>query len=41
MAGAPLYALDALKEGVSLRTYGQKDPLIEFKQEPLDLFSWN
>jgi len=34
-----LYALDALKEGVSLRTYGQKDPLIEFKQEAFTIFS--
>ncbi len=34
-----LYALDALKEGVSLRTYGQKDPLIEFKQEAFAIFA--
>ncbi len=34
-----LYALDALKEGVSLRTHGQKDPLIEFKQEAFSAFS--
>jgi len=34
-----LYALDALKEGVSLRTYGQKDPLIEFKQEAFTIFA--
>ncbi len=34
-----LYALDALKEGVSLRTYGQKDPLIEFKQEAFSIFA--
>ncbi|MDB6140700.1 MAG: preprotein translocase, SecA subunit, partial [Verrucomicrobiaceae bacterium] len=34
-----LYALDALKEGVSLRTYGQKDPLVEFKSEAYIIFS--
>ncbi|MBK8090778.1 MAG: preprotein translocase subunit SecA [Verrucomicrobiaceae bacterium] len=34
-----LYALDALKEGVGLRTHGQKDPLIEFKQEAFGAFS--
>ena len=34
-----LYALDALKEGVGLRSYGQKDPLIEFKQEAFNIFS--
>jgi preprotein translocase subunit SecA len=34
-----LYALDALKEGISLRSYGQKDPLVEFKQEAFSLFS--
>jgi preprotein translocase subunit SecA len=34
-----LYALDALKEGVNLRTYGQKDPVIEFKQEAFAIFA--
>jgi preprotein translocase subunit SecA len=34
-----LYALDALKEGVGLRSYGQKDPLIEFKQEAYSIFA--
>ncbi len=34
-----LYALDALKEGISLRSYGQKDPLIEFKQEAFAIFA--
>jgi preprotein translocase subunit SecA len=34
-----LYALDALKEGIGLRTYGQKDPLIEFKQEAFTIFA--
>jgi preprotein translocase subunit SecA len=34
-----LYALDALKEGISLRSYGQKDPLVEFKQEAFNIFA--
>lgn len=34
-----LYDMDRLKEGVGLRAYGQKDPLIEFKKEGFDLFS--
>jgi preprotein translocase subunit SecA len=34
-----LYALDALKEGVGLRTHGQKDPLVEFKIEAYNIFS--
>ena len=34
-----LYALDALKEGIGLRSYGQKDPLIEFKQEAFSIFA--
>jgi preprotein translocase subunit SecA len=34
-----LYALDALKEGIGLRSYGQKDPLIEFKQEAFAIFA--
>ena len=33
-----LYAMDALREGVSLRSYGQKDPLIEYKQEAYAMF---
>ena len=33
-----LYAIDGLKEGVRLRSYGQKDPLIEYKQEAYDMF---
>jgi preprotein translocase subunit SecA len=28
-----LYALDHLKEGISLRGYGQRDPLVEYKKE--------
>ncbi|MCB1228413.1 MAG: SEC-C domain-containing protein, partial [Verrucomicrobiales bacterium] len=34
-----LYALDALKEGINLRSYGQKDPILEFKQEAFSIFS--
>lgn len=33
-----LYSLDHLKEGIGLRGYGQKDPLIEYKKESFDLF---
>jgi preprotein translocase subunit SecA len=34
-----LYAMDHLKEGVGLRAYGQKDPLIEYKRDGFELFS--
>lgn len=33
-----LYSLDALREGIRLRAYGQKDPLIEYKQESFKMF---
>ncbi len=33
-----LYALDHLKEGIFLRAYGHKDPLVEYKQESFKLF---
>ncbi|MCB9366990.1 MAG: preprotein translocase subunit SecA [Calditrichaeota bacterium] len=33
-----LYGMDGLKEGVGLRAYGQKDPLIEYKKEGFTLF---
>jgi preprotein translocase subunit SecA len=33
-----LYALDHLKEGIGLRGYGQRDPLVEYKKESFDLF---
>ena len=33
-----LYAMDSLKEGISLRAYGQKDPLIEYKNEGYMMF---
>ncbi len=35
---AHLYNMDALREGVGLRAQGQKDPLIEYKNEAYDLF---
>jgi preprotein translocase subunit SecA len=34
-----LYAMDALREGVYLRSYAQKDPLIEYKTEAFDMFT--
>jgi preprotein translocase subunit SecA len=34
-----LYAMDLLKEGIQLRAFGQKDPLIEYKNEGFNLFS--
>ena len=33
-----LYNMDALREGVSLRAQGQKDPLVEYKVEAYKLF---
>jgi len=33
-----LQAMDALRESVGLRGYGQKDPLIEYKNEGYDMF---
>jgi preprotein translocase subunit SecA len=33
-----LLSMDHLKEGIGLRGYGQKDPLIEYKKESFDLF---
>ena len=34
-----LYELDYLREGIYLRSYAQKDPLIEYKQEAFQMFS--
>jgi preprotein translocase subunit SecA len=34
-----LLALDHLKEGIGLRGYGQRDPLIEYKKESFELFT--
>ena len=33
-----LYSLDHLKEGIGLRGYGQRDPLVEYKRESFTLF---
>ena len=33
-----LLAMDHLKEGIGLRGYGQRDPLVEYKKESFDLF---
>jgi preprotein translocase subunit SecA len=33
-----LYEMDYLREGVSLRGYGQRDPLIEYQREGYDMF---
>jgi preprotein translocase subunit SecA len=34
-----LLSMDHLKEGVGLRGYGQRDPLIEYKREAFDIFA--
>jgi preprotein translocase subunit SecA len=34
-----LLAMDHLKEGIGLRGYGQRDPLVEYKKEAFDMFS--
>ncbi|MBQ5601017.1 MAG: preprotein translocase subunit SecA, partial [Phascolarctobacterium sp.] len=33
-----LDSMDLLREGVGLRAYGQKDPLVEYKFEAYDMF---
>jgi preprotein translocase subunit SecA len=33
-----LYSLDHLKEGIGLRGYGQRDPLVEYKKESFNMF---
>jgi len=33
-----LHNLDALREGINLRAYGQRNPLVEYKHEAFDLF---
>ena len=33
-----LYSMDQLREGINLRAYGQKDPLLEYKSEGFNLF---
>jgi len=34
-----LYAIDYLREGIGLRAYGQRDPLVEYKREAFEMFS--
>jgi len=34
-----LYSMDSLREGIHLRSQGQKDPLIEYKKEAYELFN--
>ena len=34
-----LHNIDILREGIGLRAYGQKDPLLEYKREAFDLFN--
>ena len=33
-----LYSMDQLREGINLRAYGQKNPLLEYKSEGFDMF---
>ncbi|MBI4027039.1 MAG: preprotein translocase subunit SecA [Verrucomicrobia bacterium] len=33
-----LYNMDGLRKGIGLRSYGQRDPLVEYKQEAYKLF---
>ncbi|MEE3273366.1 MAG: preprotein translocase subunit SecA [Acidobacteriota bacterium] len=33
-----LYALDRLKEGIGLRGYGQRNPLVEYKRESFEMY---
>jgi preprotein translocase subunit SecA len=35
-----LLSLDHLRQGISLRAYGQRDPLNEYKQEAFNMFEW-
>jgi preprotein translocase subunit SecA len=34
-----LDAMDDLRDGVGLRAYGQKDPLVEYKMEAVEMFN--
>ena len=34
-----LFAMDHLKEGIGLRGYGQRDPLVEYKREAFEVFA--
>jgi preprotein translocase subunit SecA len=33
-----LYSMDYLREGIGLRAYGQRDPLVEYKREAFNMF---
>ena len=33
-----LYMMDALREGIHLRAYGQRDPLVEYQREAFTMF---
>lgn len=33
-----LYSMDTLQEGIGLRAYGQRDPLIEYRKEAFNMF---
>lgn len=33
-----LYSMDILREGIGLRAWGQRDPLMEYKREAFDMF---
>ena len=33
-----LYAMDYLREGIGLRAYGQRDPLVEYQHEAFEMF---
>ena len=34
-----LYEMDYLREGIGLRAYSQRDPLVEYQREGFDMFS--
>src|SRR5205823_3247576 len=34
-----LYEMDYLQEGIGLRGYGQRDPLVEYQREAFDMFA--
>ncbi|HLD41302.1 MAG TPA: preprotein translocase subunit SecA [Candidatus Omnitrophota bacterium] len=34
-----LYAMDSLREGIGLRAYGQRDPLVEYQREAYEMFT--
>ncbi len=34
-----LYEMDYLQEGIGLRAYGQRDPLVEYQREAFEMFN--